>query len=221
MASMNPIIFIRISQQQFIQQLIDTGHIFMNPLFTHQSPGANAQRHDSLEGVRDNSYRENFTMQLSIDGENWKGMNVLKANFNNRQDLTGCYSYSLTAIRIEDIRNAGVFAPNPELTEFGDTYAIIRNTGEFLNRIDTQLNSLGYEFRRGFVRYYDETTNQSGLTLFHKKASMSHQMEYRYIVWAKDNPDHISIKIGDLSEIAEMYDQGIDRLRIKLPDGWG
>jgi hypothetical protein len=219
MESLNPIIFIRISRRQFIQELIDTGHIFMNPLFTHQSPGANTQRHDPLEGVWDNAYRENFTMQMSVDGENSKGLHVAKANFNNRHDLTGYYSYSLNAVKLEDIRNAGVFAPKPEMTEFGDSYAIIRDTGEFLNRIDSQLNSLGYEFKRGFVRYYDETATQSGLTLFDKRSSLAHQMEYRYIVRAKDNPDHISINIGNLSDIAEMIDFGIDRLRIKLPEG--
>jgi hypothetical protein len=56
-------------------------------------------------------------MQISTDGVEWKRVNVLKANFNNRRDITGCYSYSFTAVSIEDIRNAGVFAPNPELTE--------------------------------------------------------------------------------------------------------
>lgn len=114
---MNPIIFIRISQRQFIQELINTGHIFMNRIFSRQSPGDNTQRHDTLEGLTDNVYRENFAMQISTDGVEWKRMNVLKANFNNRRDITGCNSYIFTAVSIEDIRNAWVFAPNPELTE--------------------------------------------------------------------------------------------------------
>lgn len=88
----------------------------------------------------------------------------------------------------------------------GEHFVVIHNVGEFIRRMDEQLNALGFDFRRHCVEYrelngdFEIPSHQIG---FVKANQYSHQKEFRYLIDTGRNTDEaIFLEIGSISDIA-------------------
>ena len=95
--------------------------------------------------------------------------------------------------------------------EFGAYAVVVKNTTEFLHRVDHAVTRQGGGFlpsMRGVVRYIDPKTHQSDLTrplklpLF-KQERFAHQKEYRFILQTARQPARrLCLRIGSIRDIA-------------------
>jgi hypothetical protein len=75
-----------------------------------------------------------------------------------------------------------------------------------------------YRFIKGIVEYYDPTSNQSDLSVFHKTSDYSYQKEFRYLIEGNCN-EPLRIEIGALSDIAEICETNkVDGLKFDWKD---
>lgn len=104
------------------------------------------------------------------------------------------------------------------MTEFGNYVVIIKDEQEFIRRLDIAVKELAYSFLRRDVFYYSESIEDEieamqllslGKEYFpflKREADFSFQKEYRYLVIdaTKSEEKWLKIKIGDLSDVAEI-----------------
>ena len=89
------------------------------------------------------------------------------------------------------------------MKQMGDSFLVINNPKQFMDRITKRLEKTDFEFNYGIVNYYDETQDQKNLTLFHKPKSFEYQKEFRILL--KSNlTEPIEFDIGNLTDIAEI-----------------
>ena len=108
--------------------------------------------------------------------------------------------------------NADEFKRQLELPEdylhMGEHAVVIKNTTEFLKRVDAAVKKSGYGLRRGLVRYYDPEIGTPVFasdvdTIFSKRLSYQHQKEYRFAIDKGDlGCDPITLDIGPIGDIA-------------------
>ena len=72
-----------------------------------------------------------------------------------------------------------------------------------------------FEIYKGFVRYYDETTDSGDMIIsllsgmqnvaYWKRKMYDYQQEYRFFAYSETiKKDHLELKIGDISDISLM-----------------
>ena len=88
----------------------------------------------------------------------------------------------------------------------GNYAVVVKNVGEFVNRIDATLFSKHYLFIRKLVQYYDPTSFHGSFSddqsVFWKQKRFAYQREFRYAINAGGSVDNIlDLDVGDLSDI--------------------
>lgn len=89
--------------------------------------------------------------------------------------------------------------------EFGDSFIVIFNPKEFLNRIDTAINSLNKKYYWNLVRYYDEKAHNGDLGVFYKSMKYEHQNEFRIFV-DNEEKEPLILEIGSIEDISEIFE---------------
>ena len=97
------------------------------------------------------------------------------------------------------------------IKDFGPYTVVVRNTAEFLRRVDRAVTQRGSRFLtsvRGVVRYFDPDTHRTDLAaalkipLF-KQKKFAHQKEYRFVLQTDREPAGcLVLPIGDIRDIA-------------------
>jgi hypothetical protein len=104
------------------------------------------------------------------------------------------------------------------MTEFGNYVVIIKDEHEFIRRLDIAVKEMAYFFEGRDIFYYSESIEDERevmrllslrkeyFSFLKREADFSYQKEYRYLVVKnhKSEEKWIEIKIGDLSDIAEI-----------------
>ncbi len=100
-----------------------------------------------------------------------------------------------------------------KLNAFGTHALIIKNTNEFVERIQNGLlsNEIGYS--RGFVQYYSynniehfrQVKEDNTKIAFWKRQKYAYQQEYRFLAHTTVD-DHLIIDIGDISHITQLVE---------------
>jgi hypothetical protein len=83
---------------------------------------------------------------------------------------------------------------------FGDSFIIVTNTQEFLNRIATAADRLGLSSQYGLVGYYDEQSYTGETGPFSKPSAFAHQREFRIVI-RPGAIDTFRLNIGSLEDI--------------------
>jgi hypothetical protein len=103
-----------------------------------------------------------------------------------------------------------------ELLKFGDTALLITDPDEFYHRIVSALERENKRWLHRFVQYYDEQIDlgnvwlslfqDMGNTAFWKRKSYSYQQEYRFSVFNENAEENMTLSIGDISDISEVFE---------------
>ena len=162
--------FIKIGQKEHIDQLWKKGVVFMNPINFFIQMDDDEQRKDVYEGIERMEQItkiefkwDNKSIKLDKDSEQNKLINAqlrvhnpeLRGNIFSMIGITSELSSKTDKI---DSRNAN----------FGDSFLLILNPSEFLNRFDKAIKEMGLSYDWDIVKYYDERVFEGVLDIFCK-----------------------------------------------------
>jgi hypothetical protein len=94
----------------------------------------------------------------------------------------------------------GGFPVDPRNLAFGDSYIVLTNGQEFVNRVRSAPLPKGRKLHLGLIQYVERTTYDGRLEPFRKFGDFSYQQEFRLAVFGGDG-NEFELAIGDISDI--------------------
>jgi hypothetical protein len=113
---------------------------------------------------------------------------------------------SLFKLVFDDAFNLIPFSDS--LEELGGKALVIFNLIKFFEILDTQLESLGYEYSRRTVTYYDSEYTDGNIDLHHKDHMYEFQQEYRILI-APAGLSGIKVPVPGLQEVSNVLNTNL------------
>lgn len=108
-------------------------------------------------------------------------------------------SYNLFCMSSVTQPNDGPFVDGQNLA-FGDSFTVILNTQQFIDKARDGAKSSGLDCFYGLVEYYDETAHSGETGVFRKPSSYAYQQEFRLAV-TPGSRQPVRLSIGSLIDI--------------------
>jgi hypothetical protein len=194
------LILLKLGKRDHLEALRQEGLLYMNPLAYFSKLELDAARADRLEGttrIIQPKHVGEFKFSHPILGEHrvppgdLAGPVLISMN-----RIASCNIYCMFAItkpidgEILDARNL----------EFGDSFVLILNTQEFINRMNKAAKISHLAGERKLVEYYDPEEYSGDTGPFRKSSAFAHQNEFRLIL-RPGSDEAIKFKIGSLVDI--------------------
>ena len=113
----------------------------------------------------------------------------------------GRQAYNLFCLHaITDHPERGVPIIDERNLAFGDSFLVILNTQEFVDRIEAAANVAGLNVNYGPVEYYDDGSYSGDTGVFRKPRAYSYQREFRIVVFP-GSASPIRLSVGSLEDI--------------------
>lgn len=191
---------IRFSKREYNEQLRDVGLLHMKPLSYFVELESESSRGDPFEGTTNITQPKHigeFTISSPLAGKIDVDPSELAGPIRISLNKTStCNVYCMFAIT-QTVDGALVDERN---IEFGDSFVLILNPTEFLNRVSLAARERGFRVECGLVDYYD-AENYSGKTgRFKKRSIYSHQNEFRIVV-EPGSEEPVNLLVGSLIDI--------------------
>jgi hypothetical protein len=184
---------IKFGKRKYIEEFINNGIIYMNPLSYFKSLEHDKPRSDKHEGASYCMPANGST--LLIDGvpmATIAGSIIFK-----NEALTNVFC--MYAFR----ESASRSLIDPDNFEFGDTFAALLDGDEFLRRVLEVANREKMQIKYELVEYVNKETYKGEMGIFRKFSEFAYQSEFRIsIVTGKDAP--YILRIGDISDITKI-----------------
>jgi len=212
---------IKLGKKEHIEGFRNKGIVFMNSINFFKEMEEDEQRKDLHEGIE----RIEQVTWIKIEGKG-KEIEFRKDTKENilssaqlrvaNPELEGNL-YSMIAITTD------LYAKTDKLDkrnmEFGDSFLVIFNPKEFLNRIDKAVKILELEYYWNLVSYYDEESHNGNLGIFNKSKKYEHQNEFRIFV-ENNKKEELILNIGSIEDVSKIFDiDEFERLRFKIENG--
>jgi hypothetical protein len=206
--------FLKLGSLENITDLYENGTIYINTIEFFKKIEDNDLRGDNYEGTSEiiNSLPGTFRIP-EID----RDIKYEKIHLKKSFDQILGNIYSLYCISSKGFPNPLDFKIDEKNLRFGTHCLMIKNSQYFFDKIKSELKNNGFDFRHGFVNYYDrdKITNKE-LTLFDKPEEFEYQKEFRFYVH-NNNLEPIKIQIGSLKDYAEIIEtKHLTELKIEL-----
>lgn len=205
--------FIKIGAEEHIKDLYENGTIYINTIEYFKKIEDKELRGDKYEGASEiiNSLPGTFRIP-GID----RDFKYEKIHIKKAYDEVVGNIYSLYCISSKGFPNPLDFKMDEKNFRFGTHCLIIKDNKYFFEKIKSELKKNGYEFRHGFVEYYDKDKVSKKLTLFDKPLEFEYQKEFRFYVHNK-RLEPIKIQIGSLKGKAEIFEAtNLTELKLEL-----
>lgn len=98
---------------------------------------------------------------------------------------------------------------------FGDTFVLILNPIEFLNRVKRAATQKGIDVHHKLVEYVDRDKHNGPMGPFRKFKEFSYQNEFRILVSPETQGPYI-LNIGDISDITEQGDLSFENVHSRV-----
>jgi hypothetical protein len=197
----NYFMFIRISEDRYIDAFQKKGHIYCNTIQYFRFIEDNGIRGDKNEGK---SYiKQVNNLEILFEGKIIAKAPNGQVYFEHPDDKGNIYCMYGVESNLVDltkkIRQKIIIEDSTK--EFGRSALLIHNPEEFLNRVSRKLKSLSLEFNYSPVYYYNPNTYEGELSPFYKSNNYSYQNEIR--IWIPNkNEKPFEFYIGDISDIS-------------------
>ena len=209
-----PPYFIKFGKEIYINELINHGIVYFNPLSFFKKIEDDEVRSDNLEGavrieqVKDiKVYHEGKFIAQQLPGS--------KAQLYFHDPKIKGKVFSLYSILNDHL--AQDFTFDIRLSKFGDKLLLITHTKKFLDRIIKQIKINNLKFNLGYVSYYDKSIYSGNLDPFQKPDTFSYQYEFRVFIESSDDFP-LKLEIGSIKDISQILD--VSKLHsIKLVSG--
>lgn len=206
--------FLKLGSLENITDLYENGTIYINTIEFFKKIEDNDLRGDNYEGASEiiNSLPGTFRIP-EID----RDIKYEKIHLKKSFDQILGNIYSLYCISSKGFPNPLDFKIDEKNLRFGTHCLMIKNSQYFFDKIKSELKNNGFDFRHGFVNYYDkDKINNKELTLFDKPEEFEYQKEFRFYVH-NNNLEPIKIQIGSLKDYAEIIEtKDLTVLKIEL-----
>ncbi|KJS06322.1 MAG: hypothetical protein VR77_05865 [Flavobacteriales bacterium BRH_c54] len=208
--------FIKISNDKFIDSLQQKGHIYCNSIKYFRTIEDNGIRGDKNEGKAYLKQVKDF--EISLEGKVIAKAEKAQIYFDHPEDIGNLFCLygvqsslvnltkkSLQKIKIEN-----------QSKKFGQSALLIHNPEEFINRISKELKRLSKEFNFSLVHYFDPETYEGELSPFYKSNKYEYQNEVRF--WIPQNEERtFEFYIGDISDISHKIPIGdLDKIEVEV-----
>jgi hypothetical protein len=200
---MKPLILFKFGMRQHLQQFRD-GMLYMNTSAYFAAHEEDAPRSDPLEGASHIIQpRDIGNITLEVPGPKLK-TTILPADmasattFALEQDA--CNIFCMFAVK--DPVMGETFGPVVDSRNylFGDSFVVVMNTSEFLNRVHLGAQTAGLTRKAAHVRYNDPNSHTGPTGPFWKSSDFEYQNEFRIIVQPA-LPVARKLPVGDLHDI--------------------
>ena len=194
-------IFIRISEEKYIDSLQKKGHIYCNTIRYFRSIEDNRNRGDNNEGKAFIKQAKN--LEVSLKGKIIGKAENAQIYFDDDKDIGNIFCiYGVKTSLIDQLKKSRQrVLIEKESKDFGKTALLIFNIQEFINRISESLLALRKVFKIAPVYYFDPNTYQGKLNPFYKSDIYKHQNEVR--LWIQNTEEKpFEFYIGDISDIS-------------------
>jgi hypothetical protein len=202
------------------------GLLYMNTLKHFVEIETSSLRRDSHEGTSHLRQGDGAILEIKITPELAKAFNIpsadgqfkpianLRGPIRFRPDgLQSVNVFCMYALResametLVDARNLG----------FGDSFALLKDFDEFMQRVKAAVPRTGQELRYDLVGYIDDTSYEGPVGIFKKLSDFSYQSEFRIGLFPGTGAP-LRLQVGDLSDIVilgSLADLN-DRLRVRV-----
>ncbi len=206
--------FLKIGKEEHIKDLYENGTIYINTIEYFKKVEDEELRGDKYEGASEiiNSLPGTF----KIPGIERK-FKFQKAHIKKAYDVVLGNIYSLYCISSKGFPNPLDFILDEKNLRFGTHCLMIKDNEYFLNKIKAELEKKKYDYRDGFVDYYDkDNISYKKLTLFNKPKEFEYQKEFRFYIH-NDKLKPIKIQIGSMKGKAEIIEvKNLTELKVAL-----
>lgn len=207
---MNPIFFLKFGSEKYMRDLIENGTIFCRPIEGFRERAKeNKPGGDLLEGVteiKNYDEKDNTTLTFMPEGEPSKEIKIKLAKGQFRTNVSKVGNiYSLYSIN-EPLEPENEIYLDNRIFEYGTHAVLIKDIGQFLNRIKQQVQSLNYLIFWGLMDYYDPTNKIiKDLSFFHKSTEYQYESEFRIFI-ANTAGEDMKLAIGNIEDIAQIFE---------------
>ena len=193
--------FIRISDEEFIDSLQKKGHIYCNSIKYFRSIEDNCNRGDKNEGKA--FIKQVKNLEISLKGKVIGKAEKAQMYFEHEKNTGNIFCLYGVETSLMDKRKKSrqKILIEKEPRSLGKAALLVFQIEEFINRISNKLNTLGKEYKFSPVYYFDPNTYEGGLNPFCKSNKYKYQNEVRlWVQNAEDKP--YEFYIGDISDIS-------------------
>lgn len=183
-----------------LEQLRQDGLLHMKPLSYFTAIESDAVRGDPFEGtdqIIQPKHIGRWTLNHPVVGAFEVDPSELSGPMRFSGDKTSlCNVYCMFAItqpvegRLVDTRNVG----------FGDSFVLILNTKEFLERVTLAAQRAGFSGQCRLVDYFDEDDYSGRVGRFKKRSVFSYQNEFRIAI-EPGSEEPVNLRVGSLQDI--------------------
>ena len=205
--------FLKFGSLENITDLYKEGTIYMNTVEYFRCLEKDKQRGDGYEGASEviNSLPGTFKIKESDQEFKYE-----KVHIKSQYETILGNLYCLYCISDHGFPNLLDFKMDKRNMDFGSHCLVIKDNAYFFKRIQEELKNQNWEYKHGFVEYYNKNEVSKKLTIFDKPDEFEYQKEFRfYVKNNKLNP--IKIQIGSLEKYSEILKiEDIMKIETKL-----
>jgi hypothetical protein len=195
------IVLAKFGMREHLESFRRDGLLYVNELDYFSKLEADKVRSDRFEGsdyicqpqeIKKVTFSNNKTGKETVLGPN----NFASAVIISSGKMTNCHAYCMYSIG-QPVKVCSVDQRN---FDFGDSFVIVLNTQEYLNRVRSASEKLGITCECRPVEYYDDQALTGDTGPFLKPQRFSYQKEFRLVFRPRfDKP--LRLFVGDLTDI--------------------
>jgi len=192
---------LKFGEKAHLEALRNHGLIYAKHIRAFANERVDLTRNDRYEGTEQILQPRDLSSLIIKDNKSAKEFNIPGSHF------TGPLRFSLGKTPYCNIFSMfGLTEPSDlqpidsRLLRFGDSFIIVLDTQEFLNRILTAAWKAKLHVEWKFIDYFEERTFSGETGPFRKPSSLSWQREFR-LAFQPASIDPLQLIVGDLSDI--------------------
>lgn len=186
----------KFGKRDHIEEFVRDGLLFMNPLSYFVRLENDGPRADRNEGLGYLIPGKGVTLSVKQEGKYVKIADLMGPICASHEDDLKANVFCMYALCMSQTQSL-IDSRNKE---FGDTFALLKDSDEFLRRVDAAANQTGFTLRKEIVKYIDRKVYNGPMGIFKKNSEFSYQSEFR-IALVPGTGEPYSLKVGNLSDI--------------------
>lgn len=199
----------KLGQREHMLELFQEGHLYLNHLGYFKRLEDETPRSDKDEATGYLWQMDGGRVEIREGIEDWKPIGTLVGGIRvHDTTLESGNVYCLHARRASQCATPWTL----DNLEFGDTFVLLLNPKEFIERVQRAVVEAGLAASWGPVEYVDRRTYHGNMGAFRKFAERSRDSEFRIVVEPGTGAP-LSLRIGSLEDIAVL---GEASKRLKL-----
>ncbi|MGP9416563.1 hypothetical protein ACT3R4_14280, partial [Halomonas sp. AOP7-E1-9] len=204
-------LLMKFAKRHRIEALQTTGELYMQPLSAYRQI-EHPERGDKREGALEVRNLNGGVIRIKREEtDEWLELGEIQSGqaVHDDPNLQSLNVYCMYCLKFEETDDPKIGQKIEERAHdgFGDTALLVFDVREFLRRVETRCQELGYGYSRATVDYIDLDSHDGTVGPLRKDLRFAHQSEFRILV---GNPNRdggpLKLVIGDISDISTIIE---------------